>query len=76
MEALGNGITSIFGECEADMPKPDFRVAPHFVTLIVRFKNSLSPSKVYGTINGTLNADEMAIVKFIETHQAYWLAIL
>lgn len=69
MEAWGNGITSIFGECEAaDMPKPDFRVDPHFVTLVVRFKDSLSPRKEDGTINDTLNADEMAIVKFIEMH--------
>lgn len=66
------------------MPKPEFRVDPHFVTLIVRFKDSLSPRKVDGTINGTindtlngtindtlndtLNADELAIVQFIVAH--------
>ena len=58
------------------MPKPEFRVDPHFVTLIVRFKDSLSPRKVDGTINGTINdtlndtlkADELAIVQFIVAH--------
>ena len=50
----------------------EFRVDPHFVTLIVRFKDSLSPRKVDGTLNGTindtLNADELAIVQFIVAH--------
>ena len=77
MEAWGRGITRIFSECEsAGMPKPIFRVDPYFVTLIVKFKDSLSPRKENGTINGaingaingTLNADELAIVKFIEAH--------
>lgn len=77
MEAWGRGITSIFAECEsAGMPQPEFRIDPHFVTLIVRFKDSLSPRKEGGTINGTindtlsdtLNEDELAIVKFIVTH--------
>lgn len=81
MEAWGRGITSIFAECEsAGMPKPEFRVDPHFVTLIVRFKDILSPRKMDGTINGTLNdtingtinetlnADELAIVQFIVAH--------
>ena len=79
MEAWGRGITRIFSECEsAGMPKPIFRVDPYFVTLIVQFKDSLSPRKEDGTINDTLNdtlndilndtlnADELAIVKFIE----------
>ena len=75
MEAWGRGITRIFSECEsAGMPKPIFRVDPYFVTLIVKFKDSLSPRKEDGTINDTLNdtlsdtlnADELAIVKFIE----------
>lgn len=51
-----------------------------YVTLIVKFKDSLSPRKedgtinvtingtINGAINGTLNADELAIVKFIEAH--------
>lgn len=81
MEAWGRGITSIFAECEsAGMPKPEFRVDPHFVTLIVRFKDILSQRKMDGTINGTLNdtingtinetlnADELAIVQFIVAH--------
>lgn len=58
----------------------EFRIDPHFVTLIVRFKDSLSPRKVDGTINGTingtihgtindmLNADELAIVQYIVEH--------
>ena len=54
------------------MPKPEFRIDPLFVTLIVRFKDSLSPRKVDGTINGTindmLNADELAIVQYIVEH--------
>ena len=62
------------------MPKPEFRVDPHFVTVIVRFKDSLSPRKVDGTISGTingtlndtindtLNADDLTIVQFIEDH--------
>ena len=81
MEAWGRGITRIFSECElAGMPKPIFRVDPYFVTLIVQFKDSLSPRKEDGTINDTLNdtlndilndtlnADELAIVKFIEAN--------
>ena len=73
MEAWGRGITSIFAECEsAGMPKPEFRVDPHFVTLILRFKDRLTPRLEDGTINGTINdtlyADELAIVKYIETH--------
>ena len=56
MEAWGRGITRIFSECElAGMPKPIFRVDPYFVTLIVQFKDSLSPRKEDGTINDTLN---------------------
>ena len=54
------------------MPKPIFRVDPYFVTLIVQFKDSLSPRKEDGTINDTLNdtlnADELAIVQFIVAH--------
>ena len=73
MEAWGRGITSIFAECEsAGMPKPEFRVDPHFVTLILRFKDRLTPRLEDGTINGTINdtlyADELAIVNYIETH--------
>lgn len=73
MEVWGRGISSIFAECEkAGMPKPEFRIDPLFVTLIVRFKDSLSPRKVDGTINGTindmLNADELAIVQYIVEH--------
>ena len=34
--------------------------------VIIQFKDSLSPRKEDGTINDTLNADELAIVKFIE----------
>ena len=69
MEVWGRGISSIFAECEkAGMPKPEFRIDPLFVTLIVRFKDSLSPRKVDGTINDMLNADELAIVQYIVEH--------
>lgn len=47
MEAWGRGISNIYRECkDAGMPLPEFKSDPHFVILVLRFKNSLTPRSI------------------------------
>lgn len=57
MESWGRGITNIFDECEKHgLPTPEFKIGHRIVTLIIRFKNSLTPhEKSNGPINGPIN---------------------
>ena len=46
MEAWGRGIANIFDECEKyGLPTPEFKVGHKIVTLVIRFKNSITPHK-------------------------------
>ena len=46
MEAWGRGIANIFDECEKyGLPTPEFKVGHKIVTLVIRFKNSITPHR-------------------------------
>ena len=56
MEAWGRGIANIFDECEKyGLPTPEFKVGHKIVTLVIRFKNSITPHrKDDGPVNGPI----------------------
>ena len=56
MEAWGRGIANIFDECEKyGLPTPEFKVGHKIVTLVIRFKNSITPHrKDDGPVNDLL----------------------
>ena len=68
MEAWGRGIANIFDECEKyGLPTPEFKVGHKIVTLVIRFKNSITPHRkddgpVNGPVNGPIN-DLLEIIK-------------
>ena len=45
-EAWGRGIANIFDECEKyGLPTPEFKIGHKIVTLVIRFKNSITPHR-------------------------------
>ena len=70
MEAWGRGISSIFAECEvAGLPKPEFRIDPHFVTLIVRLKQQIVPHTTDDTLNEGINEGINEVLKLIASNE-------
>lgn len=68
MEAWGRGIANIFDECEKyGLPTPEFKFGHKIVTLVIRFKNSITPHRkgddpVNDPVKGVLK-DVFEIVK-------------
>ena len=74
MEAWGRGIANIFDECEKyGLPTPEFKVGHKIVTLIIRFKNSITPHKtsdepVNESVNEPVNDVLKDILEFIKNN--------
>jgi len=70
MEAWGRGITNIFDECEKyGLPTPEFKVGHKIVTLVIRFKNSITPHiKGDEPVNEPVNDVLRDILEFIKNN--------
>lgn len=70
MEAWGRGIANIFDECEKyGLPTPEFKVGHKIVTLIIRFKNSITPHKTSDEpVNEPVNDVLKDILDFIKSN--------
>ena len=69
MEAWGRGIANIFDECEKyGLPTPEFKVGHKIVTLVIRFKNSITPHRkgddpVNDPVNDPINDPIKGVLK-------------
>ena len=70
MEAWGRGIANIFDECEKyGLPTPEFKVGHKIVTLVIRFKNSITPHrKGDEPVNEPVNDVLRDILEFIKNN--------
>ena len=78
MEAWGRGIANIFDECEKyGLPTPEFKVGHKIVTLVIRFKNSITPHRkgdepvnepVNGPVNDPVNGPVKDLLEIIKNN--------
>ena len=68
MEEWGRGIANIFDECEKyGLPTPEFQVGHKIMTLVIRFKNSITPHK---TGDEPVNDVLKDILEFVKNNPA------